>query len=438
MRYRSIAGECPDVTFRDALLTGIAPDGSLYIPGSFPGLNNTLLPPSGQSLHRLGYLVASAFIDDIPETDLKNIIKSAWDFPVPLKHLGNNIYLLELFHGPTLAFKDVGARFMATVLDHYMRRENRQLKIIVATSGDTGSAVAHGFHGADRIDVYILYPSGKISSLQEKQMTTLGGNIHAIEVDGVFDDCQRLVKEALADKELSRNGSITTANSINLGRLLPQITYYLWGYVQWKSAENENSQPPVFVVPSGNFGNLTAALYANRMGMPATKFIAATNSNDIVPEYLNTGKYNPRPSEQTLSNAMDVGDPGNWSRIQALYGNDIERIRRDIDGISVNDDETIDEIKQTYNTTGYLLDPHTAVGVRAVRKVGGDAEDSVPYIVAATAHPAKFKDVIEKHLNITIPLPEPLARCLDLPKQSVSIGAEFGDLRDVILRRDEK
>lgn len=433
MKFVSVLGRSPAVNFREALFSGMAPDGSLYIPEHIPSLPQSFFDQrTDQSLHHMGWRVASLLIDEIPEHDLKQLIERAWTFPIPLVKLEENLYLLELFHGPTLAFKDVGARFMAQALSYFLGKEEKNVTIAVATSGDTGSAVAHGFHNVPHIDVYVLYPSGKISKLQEQQMTTLGGNIHAVEVEGTFDDCQRLVKQALADHDLVQARNLTTANSINLGRLIPQITYYLWATAQLQSSLGERSlfeAKPTVVVPSGNFGNLTAAVYAKWMGAPIGKFIAATNANDVVPEYLKSGTFTPRPSLQTYSNAMDVGNPSNLARLQALYGHDVQKIRQDIDAASISDEETVLEIKFTYERTGYILDPHTAVGVATARGVRAFRENSSPIIVAATAHPGKFPEVIEKALGKHFPSPPALQEALNRPKKSTPLAAEYGALR---------
>ncbi|HAL57889.1 MAG TPA: threonine synthase [Bacteroidetes bacterium] len=439
MKFRSIVGKSPAVTFREALLQGMAPDGSLYVPERIPPLPASCLDQLRfHSLHTLGQEVLSLFIDEIPSEDLLQIVRKAWTFPIPLVQIESDLFLLELFHGPTLAFKDVGARFMAQVLSYLLGKEERRITIAVATSGDTGSAVAHGFFGVPHIEVFVLYPSGKISRLQEQQMTTLGGNIHAIEVDGTFDDCQRLVKQALTDEELVRTRNLTTANSINLGRLLPQITYYVWAVAQLQRMIGRTSsdgvvQTPSVVVPSGNFGNLTAALYAGSMGAPIKSFVAATNANDVVPEYLKSGTYTPRPSVQTYSNAMDVGDPSNLARLQALYGFDVGRIQRDIEAMSVSDDETVAEIRQTFERTGRILDPHTAVGVSAARRMLAAGRISSPVIVTATAHPAKFPEVVEKALGKQIPLPSALEQALKLPKQSTPLPADFRAWRGLLM-----
>jgi threonine synthase len=436
MRYVSVKTGMEAGSFRDALLRGMAPDGSLYVPVELPRLHDSFWDAIDErSLHEIGYSVISGFIDDIPADDLRGILERAWTFPIPLVRLDDGIRLLELYHGPTLAFKDVGARFLSVLLDYYMRREQRHISIMVATSGDTGSAVAHGFYGAENISVFVVYPSGRISALQEKQMATLGGNVHAIEVQGTFDECQRLVKQALNDERLQRERSITTANSINLGRLIPQIVYYIWGYAQWRrntggtGSDRAPWSNPLIVVPSGNFGNLTAGLYAHRMGMPAEKFIAATNRNDVVPEYLRTGVYTPRESVSTWSNAMDVGDPSNWSRIESLFEKDYNEILRSLEGLAISDEETLEEIRSTYEATGYIADPHTAVGIAAARR-RGDGE----YMIAATAHPAKFQDIIKRAIGIEIDLPPALAKYIDLPKKSSVIPAEYDSLKEIVIR----
>lgn len=440
MRYRSVCGESPPVSFREALLSGIAPDGSLYIPEHIPKLPASVFQHiKDHSLHSLGREVASLFIEEIQPDELEAIVRKAWDFPIPLIRLEENIFLLELFHGPTLAFKDIGARFMAHVLSHFLAHDHREVSIVVATSGDTGSAVAHGFHDVPHISVYVLYPSGKISKLQEQQMTTLGGNIHAIEVEGTFDDCQRMVKQALADREILSKRNLTTANSINLGRLIPQIAYYLWAIAQLKqitlggSSAPDLMANPTIVVPSGNFGNLTAGVYAKQMGIPIGGFIAATNANDVVPEYLRSGTFSPRPSVHTLSNAMDVGNPSNLARLQALYAHSVDRIREDIVADTVSDEETLGEILHTYERTKYILDPHTAVGVRAARKHLAGKGKGRPIIVTATAHPGKFPETVERALGKKIPLPPALERALNQPKQSTVIPNDYDRWKSLLL-----
>jgi len=433
VKYRSIKGESRDVSFRDALFRGIAPDGTLYVPEGIPPLPSSFLHnTSSLSFHDIGAEIVKRFVDEIDEFHLRDILRRAWDFPVPLSQIDDHLFLLELYHGPTLAFKDVGARFMAHAMSYFLQQKKQEVTIIVATSGDTGSAVANGFFGVANISVFVLYPSGKISRLQEQQMTTLGGNIHAVEVEGTFDDCQRLVKQSLADAELLRLRSLTTANSINLGRLIPQIAYYAWGVVQLRSLHS-HPENPMFVVPSGNIGNLTAGVYARRMGIPIESFVAATNANTVVPEYLGSGNYRPRSSIQTLSNAMDVGDPSNLARLRHLVNDEIGRLRSEFTSESVSDAETISEIRRTYESSGRVIDPHTAVGVFAARRVIGERSESVPVIVTATAHPGKFPEVIEQALGTSFPPPESLQRAMALPRISTSIPSDYHALRKLLL-----
>ena len=430
MRFVSVNRQSPPATFEEILLRSIAPDGGVYVPEFLPLLSPAFVNQlADQSLNSIGCECLARFFDEINSDDLRGIIARAWNFPLPLTQMEDDFFLLELFHGPTLAFKDVGARFMAEVVSHLLGQKNERVTILVATSGDTGSAVAHGFYNTPHVDVVILYPSGKISRLQEQQMTTLGGNIHALEVEGTFDDCQKLVKQALVDQEIQRTRVLTSANSINLARLLPQIVYYAWGISQWQKKFRQTDEQPTIVVPSGNFGNLTAAMYAKWMGIPIKSFIAATNRNDVVPHYLLSGKFHPQPSIQTFSNAMDVGNPNNFPRIQSLYRNDLAALRRDLSAISIDDTGTLDEIRQTYERMGIILDPHTAVGVAAARRLSHNQ----PVIIAATAHPAKFPEVIKKALAMDIPPPPALRSALEKPKQSIRIPNNYQALKKYLL-----
>ena len=437
MKFRSILDDHSLVSFREALFRGIAPDGSLYVPEFIPALSVRAMDADAtHSLPRVAAQVLSAYIEEIPSEQIQKMADQAFSFPIPLVKLEDDLYLLELFHGPTLAFKDVGARFMASALSYFLEQEQQKLTIAVATSGDTGSAVAQGFHNIPHISVFVLYPSGKISTLQEQQMTTVGGNIHAIEVEGTFDDCQHLVKTALADQELVRACNLTTANSINLGRLIPQITYYVWGLLELQrlAGRSPDQGPAVDVcVPSGNFGNLTAAAYAKRMGASIAQLFSASNANEVVPEFFRTGSFRPRPSTQTYSNAMDVGNPSNFARLQALYGYNLDAMKRDIASTSVSDDETLDEIRRTYGQSGTILDPHTAVGVAATRKLKTTHSFSRSTIVVGTAHPAKFPDVVEKALHVTIPLPKQLQVALQRVKQSTKIASDYHHVRQLLL-----
>jgi len=434
MRYYSTERKSPLVSFRDALFHGLAPDSGLYMPEFIPSFSEKFLSSlQGLPPHVVGSRVVSAFIHDIAPEELEKIAERAWDFPLPLVRLEEGMYLLELFHGPTFAFKDFGARFMAETFAYFLRHEDRTLTIIVATSGDTGSAVAQGFYNQPRIRVFVLYPSGKISPLQEKQIATLGGNIIAVEVEGTFDDCQRLAKQALADREIRRSRFFSSANSINIGRLLPQIFYYVAGVGIWQQETTRKHRSPWVVVPSGNFGNLTAGLFAKRMGLPIERFIAATNVNDVVPQYLKTGTYTPRPAIPTISNAMDVGNPSNLARMRALYGDDLARLKKDVEAVSIDDGETLDEVKRTYEKTGYILDPHTAVGVAAARRVRSEMSGDVPdFIVLATAHPAKFAGIIEPVIGVTVNLPKQLQETMQREKKTVKIAAEYGALGGIL------
>jgi len=435
MTFRSVLGESPEVRFREALFRGLAPDGSLYVPGVIPPLPESVTAHGAPfQLPVVAADVLSAFIDDIPSADMGALAREAFSFPIPLVKLEGDLYLLELFHGPTLAFKDVGARFMARALSYFLKTQQQKLTIAVATSGDTGSAVAHGFYNVPNISVFVFYPSGKISRLQEQQMTTLGGNIHAVEIDGTFDDCQRLVKQALGDSDVVQACNLTTANSINLGRLIPQITYYVWAALQLREHfQGATSSSPTFVVPSGNFGNLTAAVYAKHMGVAIASCVSASNTNDVVPEYFRTGVFRPRPSMQTYSNAMDVGNPSNFARLELLYRNNPLQMKRDITAVSVSDPETIDEMRRTYERTGYVLDPHTAVGVAAARNAAGRAPSPGAIIVAATAHPGKFPDVVGRALGTTAPLPEQLRQAMERSKQSTRLPAIYEEVRKLFL-----
>jgi threonine synthase len=433
MQFRSILNSATSVSFDDALLRGLAPDGSLYVPATFPRLPDVVIQQFDRwSLEEVAFHVLRPYIstEELSDEVLRVIVKRAINFPLPLVRLEDRISLLELFHGPTLAFKDLGARFMAQVLSEYLAREGRDIAILVATSGDTGSAVAHGFHNVPHITVYVLYPSGKISALQEHQMATLGGNVHAVEVEGTFDDCQRFVKQSLGDAHIRSQMTLTTANSINLARLLPQIVFYAWGVAQWRKDHGSEAKLSV-VVPSGNVGNLTAAAYAKRMGIRIDRLVAATNRNDILPQYLQSGTFSPRPSVQTLSNAMDVGNPSNLARLQHCYGNDLDAIRRDIVSLAISDEETIGEVQQCYKHTRHILDPHTAVGVATVRRLLEQSDGS--FLVAATAHPAKFPETIQRALGINISIPTPLAAALSRPKLSVKIPASFEAWKELLL-----
>lgn len=412
--------------------TGLAPDGGLYMPVEIPKLE----PIFWSSLHKLDFTeialeMARLYLsDELPVEVLKNVVVDAFNFPVKLHSLTEKHHILELYHGPTLAFKDFGARFMARLFSEIAHKEQREVTILVATSGDTGSAVAHGFYKVPGVKVCLLYPKGKVSRLQEMQMATLGENVTALEVDGVFDDCQRLVKQAFVDEELNKKLQLSSANSINIARLLPQSFYYAFVLGEFQKM---GMDAPVFSVPSGNFGNLTGGLLAMKMGMPVHTFLAATNVNDVVPGYLKGGTYTPKDSVQTLSNAMDVGNPSNFVRIKALFGGSDASIRSHIKGYSYTDEETLDEIRTVKKQQNYLLCPHTAIGVRAAKEYAISQLGGVPLVTLATAHPVKFRDVIEPETGQKIDIPERLAVWLKREKQSISIGNSFEEFKGFLI-----
>ena len=445
MRFVSTGGESPVADLRTALTRGLAPDGGLYLPERMEPIDASILAGlRGQSFSVVARAVARNLLGStIPAADLDRIVDAALNFEVPLVALSNvgsrsddgstgddgsmdDLYLLELFHGPTLAFKDVGARFMAQLLGYLDGEGGAPLTILAATSGDTGSAVAQAFFGVPDIRTVILFPKGKVTPLQERQFTTLGGNVHVLEVDGTFDDCQRLVRSAFSDPLLADEVRLSSANSINIGRLLPQIFYYVHAAAQLPAGS-----APLFSVPSGNFGNLTAGLMAKRLGVECRGFVAATNVNDVVPEYLRTGMVRPRPSTPTISNAMDVGDPSNLARILALYGGDVDRLRADVIGSVHDDDETRDCIAQVYRRTGYVLDPHSAVGCLGV-EAGRRAFGEGPCVVLCTAHPVKFREAVEPVIGRSVPVPERLAAGLQAERHVTPIPPETSAVRDFL------
>ncbi|PKO98113.1 MAG: threonine synthase [Bacteroidetes bacterium HGW-Bacteroidetes-8] len=461
------------VSFREAVLQGLASDGGLFMPQSLPHFTPEFIKNlRGLSFSELSFRLAREILADeissgeIPERDLERIVYNALNFDAPLKDLGNNTYVLELFHGPTLAFKDFGARFLAGIISHFGLERT---VVLVATSGDTGSAVANGFHNVPGVDVVILYPSGKVSKIQEQQLTTLGGNVTALEVNGTFDDCQRMVKEAFADTSLRKRLNLSSANSINIARLLPQSFYYFYAAAQLATRDSQLSggtshfsgstshlsgstshlsggpsnradeQRLLFSVPSGNFGNLTAGLFAMQMGLPVHRFIAAVNSNDIFPNYLQNGKFEPKPSIPTLSNAMDVGNPSNFARIQSLFGN-AAAAGKVIFSQSYSDPQTLEAIREIYTQHSYLMDPHGAVGYLALQEYlhqqGSSHQTSESTltnesyqpkgfnsIILETAHPAKFAETVKRATGVEVKIPDSLAKCLTLKKRSIKIEA---------------
>ncbi len=413
----------------EAVMQGLPADNGLFMPVQIPRLSDSFIHNlKNYSLSEIAFeLCTTLFQGAIPADDLQRLINESMTFPAPIVALSKDIYSLELWHGPTLAFKDFGARFMAQLMAYFNQNNDTELVILVATSGDTGGAVASGFHKTKGTKVVILYPSGKVSPLQEKQLTTLGDNILALEINGTFDDCQALVKKAFLDKELNEKIRLTSANSINIARLIPQMFYYFEAYKQLPSYEKDL----VFVVPSGNFGNLTAGLLAKRMGLPVSKFIAATNANDVVPQYLENGAYLPRPSVRTLSNAMDVGAPSNFVRMTDLYGNDWNEIKNDIVGYTFTDEETRLAMQNCYAETGYTLDPHGAVAYLAVKDY--QKTNDCTAIFLETAHPAKFLEDTESILNRKIEIPERLAELADKEKVAVELGIEFQPFKNWLL-----
>jgi threonine synthase len=426
MRFVSTRGDAPPVSLAEALLRGPAPDGGLYMPETIPGTDAIALGPHANPGAR-GAAVLAPYCDGaIPRNDLEDLMADALNFELPVRHLDDDLDLLELFHGPTLAFKDVAARTMARLMAR-LRPHGQRLTVLVATSGDTGSAVAQAFWSVEGTQVVVLYPEGRVSPLQERQFATLGENVTAVSVDGAFDDCQALVRAAFADDDLRRRHCLTSANSINIGRLLPQAVFHLHGLAQLPPGA-----PPLVCVPSGNFGNLTAGLLAERMGGRVEGFLAATNANDVVPEFLETGEYHPRASVATVSNAMDVGAPSNFERIQWLLGRNAVDVGRRIRGARATDDTTRATIAEVHDRLGVVLDPHTAVGYRLLR----DDLDRGPAgrrgLLLATAHPAKFREVVEPVIGRPVEIPERLARWADRPLQAHRISAELEQLAAIL------
>ena len=430
MKYYSTNKKSEPVSFKEAVLKGIADDGGLFMPETIPALPKGFWENiSKYDLREIGYNVSKSFLkDEIPDSDIREIISRSISFEAPLVKLDDSNYILELFHGPTLAFKDFGARFMANILSHL--NDGKQITILVATSGDTGSAVANGFYRVEGIKVVLLYPHNKVSKIQEQQLTTLDENITALEVEGNFDDCQRLVKTAFLDEDIKTKLILSSANSINIARLIPQSFYYISAYAQLK---NKNAQT-IFSVPSGNFGNLTGGLFAYKMGLPVKNFIASVNSNDVFRNYISTGIYNPKASVKTISNAMDVGNPSNFARLYKLFGEDYKALKSLIKSYSFNDDETKEAIKEVRDKFNYLIDPHGAVGYLGLKRYYKENGNDNSGVILETAHPAKFKDIVDKVLNVDITLPDELERCMKKEKHSIKISKKFEDLKEFLLK----
>ena len=433
MKYYSTNGKAPIATLEKAVVKGLAEDKGLYMPERIKALPQEFFDNiENCSFQEIAYTVADAFFgEDVPAEDLKKIVYDTLAFDCPCVKVTDTIYSLELFHGPTLAFKDVGARFMARLLQYFLKKEGAgQVNVLVATSGDTGSAVANGFLGVDGIHVYVLYPKGKVSPIQECQFTTLGQNITAVEVDGVFDDCQALVKNAFMDADLNQHMKLTSANSINVARFLPQAFYYFYAYAQMK--KRGLADQLVVCVPSGNFGNICSALFGKKMGLPIKRFIAANNANDIFFKYLQTGKYEPKASVQTIANAMDVGDPSNFARVYELYGKSHEAICADISGATYKDEQIAETIQEVRTETGYVCDPHGACGYRALKEGLKTGEVGV---FLETAHPAKFKDTVDRILNDNIEIPAKLQAFMKGTKQSVPMSKDFADFKQFLMEK---
>ncbi len=434
MKYYSTNKKTPAVSLEQAVIQGLASDKGLFMPEEIPSLPAEFFEKIDQlSFQEMAYVVASAFFgQDVPAKDLKKIVYETLTFEVPLVRITPQISALELFHGPTLAFKDVGARFMARLLGYFTQKreaaDEQDIHVLVATSGDTGSAVANGFLGVQGVKVHVLYPKGKVSEIQEKQFTTLGRNITALEVEGTFDDCQALVKNAFMDQELNEHLFLTSANSINVARFLPQSFYYFYAYAQLKKEGKSDSV--VMCVPSGNFGNITAGLFAKQMGLPIKRFIAANNKNDVFYQYLQTGNYEPRPSIATIANAMDVGDPSNFARILDLFGNSHKAISNQISGTYYLDDQIKKTIQKVWSECGYLLDPHGACGYQALVDLLQEGEQGV---FLETAHPAKFLDTVESIIDESVEIPNKLQTFMKGEKQSLSIGKDFNSFKSYLL-----
>lgn len=434
MNYYSLNKISPTVSFEEATIKGQAPDKGLYFPSEIPKLNKSFVTNiKSYSKQQIGFEVMKPFVgESIPGDVLQNIINETINFDFPLVKVHEGVYALELFHGPTLAFKDVGARFMSRCLSYFNRNKNKHTTVLVATSGDTGGAVANGFLGVDGIDVIILYPSKKVSTVQELQLTTLGKNISAIEINGSFDDCQRIVKEAFADNDLNKKFTLTSANSINVARWLPQQLYYFYAYQQWQYDE-----PPVISVPSGNFGNICAGILAHVSGLPVKHFIAACNANDVVPQFLQSGNYQPKKTIATISNAMDVGNPSNFVRVLELFDQQINDLKNILSSYSVSDAATKATVNEVFNQYNYTLDPHGAVGYYALIDYLGDnvKNSSGGGIFLETAHPVKFPETVEAATNTQIEIPERIKHLFNQKKQGIQMNALFDDFKEWMMNK---
>jgi len=431
MLFYSTNKKSPNVSLKEAVLQGLPPDNGLYMPERIPELNPSFVEKAPTlSFQEIAFEIANTILSsELPESVLSEIIDSAINFDAPLVPVADQIQTLELFHGPTLAFKDFAARFMAHLMAYYVQDSQKELNILVATSGDTGSAVASGFFNRQGIRVFVLYPSGKVSHLQEQQLTTLGGNITTLEIAGTFDDCQNLVKQAFLDEDLQRRLFLTSANSVNIARLIPQAFYYAYA---WSRLDDKN-HPSIFSVPSGNFGNLTAGLFAKKMGIPISHFVVSTNVNDVVPEFLQTGEYRARPSLATISNAMDVGDPSNFKRMNDLFGGEIKQFQKELTGFSFTDQQTKSAMKEVYEKHDYVLDPHGAIGYLGLQKYLANLARPATGVFLETAHPAKFIETVEETLDIKIEIPERLRATLKKKNQATTLSKNFHIFKEFLL-----
>jgi threonine synthase len=432
MKLYSTNHQVPEVNLKEAVFKGLPDDNGLYMPDHIPTLPQSFFDTIDTlSFQDIAFEVCKALIgDEVPEKEIRSIVDDVLTFEAPVIKVEDNVYVLELFHGPTLAFKDFGARFMARLMSYFLQKEKTEIMILVATSGDTGSAVAQGFLGREGIKVTILYPSKKVSDLQEKQLTTLGQNITALEVLGTFDDCQRMVKQAFLDKDITSKINLSSANSINISRLIPQSFYYFYSYAQAKKL----GKKVVFSVPSGNFGNICGGLIAKKMGLPIEMFIASTNLNDIMPTYIKTGIFTAKPSVATISNAMDVGNPSNYPRVIELYNKDIEALRKDIIGKVYTDAETAAAVKSVYQATGYVMDPHGAVGYLGLKEYFKESGMDATGIFLATAHPAKFIEVVNDIIEKDVEIPARLQEVANKKKESIVIENDFEELKSYLLK----
>ena len=429
MNYYSLNKIAPISTFKNSVIKGLAPDKGLYFPESITPLPASFFDTIEHLTNEtIAYETIKQFVlPEIPEDDLKQIVSETLSFDFPVVTLTNSISILELFHGPTMAFKDVGARFMARCLGYFNKENTQEVTVLVATSGDTGGAVAHGFLGVKGVQVVILYPSGKVSDIQEKQLTTLKKNITALEVNGTFDDCQAMVKQAFLDESITNHKQLTSANSINVARWLPQMFYFMFAYKQLKNKHEKL----VFSVPSGNFGNICAGMMAQQLGLPVAHFVASNNANKVVTEYLLTKNYEPKPSVQTISNAMDVGNPSNFVRIEAIYNNDFQYLKQHLSSYSFTDTQTINALKELYNEYNYVADPHGAVGYLGAKEYLKECPDS-HVVFLETAHPTKFLDVVEATIQENVELPEQILKVMDKKKQSIKIST-YEELKSFLL-----